>query len=80
MYDKITLAQSFKDYESEHSARRFEAESIYSAISCYFHHKAEAVYEDAIIDLVGVHGLDLLREFHLIEGCGVIEGRKLYAL
>lgn len=80
MYDKVTLAQQFKDYEVEQSAREHEAQSIYSAVSCYFHHKAETVYEDIIINLVGERGLALLREFHLIESCGVIEGRKLYAL
>lgn len=80
MYEKITLAQSFKDYEAEQSAREHEAQSIYSAISCYFHHKAETVYEDIIIDLVGNRGLSLLREFRLIEPCAVLEGRKLYAL
>ena len=74
------IKQALKDYEAEQSARRFEAESIYSAISCYFHHKAEIVYEDTIISLVGKHGLALLREFRLIESCGTVLGRKLYAM
>lgn len=78
--NKYPINQAFKDYEAEQSARRFEAESIYSAISCYFHHKAETVYEDIIINLVGKHGLELLREFRLIEPCEVLEGRKLYAM
>lgn len=80
MHDKITLAQQFKDYESEQKSREFEAQNIYSAVSCYFHHKAETVYEDVIIDLVGNRGLALLREFKLIEPCAVLEGRKLYAM
>lgn len=80
MYEKVTINQSMKDYEAEQSAREFEAQSIYSAIMCYFHHKAETVYEDIIINLVGNRGLALLREFHLIETCAVLEGRKLYAL
>ena len=42
--------------------------------------KSDAVYEDAIIALVGRKGLIALRENHLIETCGVLEGRKLYAL
>jgi hypothetical protein len=42
--------------------------------------KADAVYEDAIIALVGYKGLLVLREMHLIETCAVLEGRKLYAL
>ena len=47
------IKQAIKDYEAEQSAREHEAQSIYSAIMCYFHHKAETVYEDIIIDLVG---------------------------
>ena len=42
--------------------------------------KADAVYEDAIIALVGYEGLIALREMHLIETCGILYGRKLYAL
>ena len=80
MHDKITMSQQLKDYEAERSAREHEAQSIYSAISCYFHHKAETVYEDVIIELVGKRGLALLREFRLIEPCAVFEGRKLYAM
>lgn len=80
MYEKITLAQSFKDYESEQFSREREAQSIYSAIGCYFHWKVDAVYEDKIIDLVGKYGLALVMEFHLMEPCGSINGRKLYAL
>ena len=71
--------QIAKDYYSEQSAREFEAQNIYSAIGCYFHWKVDAVYEDVIINLVGKRGLELLREFRLIESCGIINGRKLYA-
>jgi hypothetical protein len=42
--------------------------------------KADAVYEDAIIALVGLEGLIALREMHLIETCAVFERGKLYAL
>lgn len=42
--------------------------------------KADAVYEDAIIEIVGQEGLMELRKNHLIETCGLIEGRKLYAI
>ena len=42
--------------------------------------KADAIYEDAIIDICGREGLLSLRESHLIELCGVIEGRRLYAV
>lgn len=41
---------------------------------------AEAVYEDAIIAIVGTEGLQLLRENRLIESCAVLYGRKLYAV
>ena len=42
--------------------------------------KADAIYEDAIIEICGKEGLMALRENRLIEGCGIIEGRKLYAV
>ena len=42
--------------------------------------KADAIYEDTIINLLGREGLMALRESHLIELCGVLEGRRLYAI
>lgn len=42
--------------------------------------QAEAIYEDAIIDICGMEGLMSLRENRLIELCGVLEGRRLYAI
>lgn len=42
--------------------------------------KADAIYEDTIIDLLGREALLLLRESRLIELCGVLEGRRLYAV
>lgn len=40
----------------------------------------DAIYEDALIHLIGIYGLYLLREHNLIEGCGVVNGRNLYTL
>ena len=40
----------------------------------------DAIYEDYIIYLVGYEGLYVLRENRLVESCGVVNGRKLYAL
>lgn len=40
----------------------------------------DAVYEDYIIHLIGVAGLTELRGNHLLEPCGIIHGRQLYAL
>ena len=42
--------------------------------------KADALYEDAIIGLVGMEGLQALREAHKIETCAMFYGRKLYAI
>lgn len=42
--------------------------------------QADAVYEDTIIDICGTEGLAALRESRLIELCGVLEGRRLYAI
>lgn len=40
----------------------------------------DAVYEDHIIEMVGRYGLHSLREYKLIEPCGVVNGRQLYVL
>ena len=40
----------------------------------------DAVYEDYIISLVGLYGLLLLKGNRLLETCGVVNGRQLYAL
>lgn len=40
----------------------------------------DAIYEDYIIRLVGEEGLRILREDRLVESCGVVNGRQLYAL
>lgn len=67
-------------YEPSVSSRKMEAKNVHDAISAYYDYKADALYEDTIIDLVGEHGLLLLREFHLIETCAMFNGRKLYAI
>lgn len=55
------------------------AECVYSIVKeCT--EGMDAIYEDYIIRLVGIHGLNALIENKLIEGCGVIEGRPLYVL
>lgn len=56
-----------------------KAKEIYSELRDEFE-KADALYEDTIITHCGQEGLLLLREYHFIETCGVLEGRKLYAL
>ena len=40
----------------------------------------DSVYEDFIIYLVGIFGLNKLKEYKLIETCGVVNGKQLYAL
>lgn len=40
----------------------------------------DAVYEDYIIRLIGVAGLTELRGNSLLEPCGIINDRQLYAL
>ena len=40
----------------------------------------DAMYEDYIIHLVGVAGLQSLLAHKLLESCGVVNGRKLYTL
>ena len=40
----------------------------------------DAVYEDYIVHLIGVAGLTELRGNHLLEPCGIVLDRQLYAL
>ena len=57
----------------------FKANELYAKLTEKYP-KGEAVYEDAIIDCVGIDGLHLLKANHKIETCGILEGRKLYAI
>ena len=40
----------------------------------------DAIYEDYILHLVGITGLNSLKENNLVEPCGVVNGRQLYVL
>lgn len=40
----------------------------------------DAVYEEHIVNLLGLAGLTELRSNGLLEPCGVLHGRQLYAL
>ena len=42
--------------------------------------KAEALYEDTIVSICGLSGLEALRSYGLIESCALINGRKLYVI
>lgn len=42
--------------------------------------RADAIYEDAIIDICGQDGFEALRKNKCIEACGYLYGRKLYAV
>lgn len=42
--------------------------------------KADALYEDTIVSVVDYDGLMALRANNFIEACGLINGRKLYAM
>ena len=44
------------------------------------HPNMETLYEDVIVSDIGQEGLYALRSHHLIETCGIFEGRKLYAI
>ena len=78
--NKYTMKQARIDYEQERLAAEREAQDYYCALGAYFHWKVDAIYEDAIIDVIGKRGFNLIREFHLMEPCGKINDRKLYAL
>lgn len=40
----------------------------------------DSIYKDYIIQMVGVYGFNALYKANLIEGCGVINGRRLFVL
>lgn len=40
----------------------------------------DALYEDYIIHMIGIVGLNALRDNCLLESCGEVNGRKLYTL
>ena len=40
----------------------------------------DAVYQDYVLELIGVMGMQALIENDLIETCGVVNGRQLYVL
>lgn len=42
--------------------------------------KFDAIYEEYITELVGVFGLNALLDNGLLETCGIVNGKQLYAL
>ena len=40
----------------------------------------DALYQDYVLELVGIMGMDALLENKLIETCGVVNGRQLFVL
>ena len=40
----------------------------------------DALYQDFILEMVGVSGMEALLENKLIETCGVVNGRQLFVL
>lgn len=40
----------------------------------------DSIYEDYIIRLVGIYGLNALEMYQLVETCGIVNGRQLYTL
>ncbi len=55
------------------------AEKVYDIVK-YKSEGRDAIYEDYIVELVGIMGLKALKEHRLIETCGVVKGRQLYTL
>lgn len=80
MREKYPVQQAYADYATEIKCKANEALDYYNALCNHFKGKLDAIYEDTIIAIIGKRGLSLLREFNLIESCGFIDGRKLYAL
>lgn len=83
LYD-LMLGHLGLDEENPARHNRTGTREMYAANCADLLHEAypqaDAIYEDAIIDLVGEAGLIALREMQMVESCGSIYGRKLYAL
>lgn len=55
------------------------AKHIYDILK-YDSKDMDAIYEDYILHMVGTIGLFALKEYKLVETCGVVGGRQLYTL
>lgn len=87
---EITMSlreQAHRNYTSlrRKLARGGEVSTDALAVSAYnllreTYTQAEALYEDTIVKCVGWVGLQSMRTERLIEGCGVIDWRKLYSM
>lgn len=40
----------------------------------------DAIYKDYIIQMIGVYGFNALYSERLLEGCGEVNGRRLFVL
>lgn len=68
--------EEYKEYKDQQSKQAHEAMRDLKGM----YPKIEALYEDTIREVVGEKFLVLFRKLNMIESCGVIEGRKLYAI
>lgn len=59
--------------------RQVLVDYFYRVMWCEFS-DIDALYEDYIIHMIGMAGLNILRESTRLEGCGVVNGRQLYSL
>ena len=80
MLEKLSAKQAYLDYESEQAFEKKKKKNYYMLLATHFHCTDCAIYEDTIINLIGKRGLELIRKHKLVESCGVINKRKLYAL
>lgn len=61
------------------NARKKLAELLYEVLKTN-NEGLDAIYEDHIIDLIGIEGFLVMREFRLLTTCGSMHGRNLYVL
>ena len=83
LHERVNL-DAFDNLEYQIYCQRVEKEKEYAEYCANLlrtrYSQADAIYENAIIALVGEVGLMLMRTHGLIEGCGEVFGRKLYTL
>lgn len=84
MLYKKTLVDSLDDMEYCLYQARIQKEEEYADFCANLlrqrYSNADAIYENAIIAIVGEVGLMLMRQYHRIECCGEVFGRRLYTL
>ena len=75
---KDALNEAFEEDIKEENDKMF-TEHVYNIVKAESE-GLDSIYGDYIQHLVGIFGFNALLEAKLLESCGVVNGRQLYAL